>query len=193
MLLRCMLPPSFSVKVVGIRSAEDLMQPLDGLVLPGGESTVQGKLLVDLGMMDMVRKLILTDKLPVFGTCAGAILLSNTIVDNETRKQATIGGLNVRIARNAYGRQIDSHETYAEFDGKKLRVVQIRAPMFVETGDTVGILASVGVDEDRRAVLVEEKNILAATFHPELTKDCRVHQHFLEMVMKRKKEDNDYS
>jgi len=198
MLLRCACPPKYSVKVVGIRNEEDLGEEMDGIVLPGGESTVQGKLLVDLGMMDKMRRMIVGDMVPVFGTCAGAILLSNTIMNNNN-KEASIGGLDVAIARNAYGRQIDSHETRAMFAGEELRVVQIRAPMMVETGENVRILASVtsgNSDSDSdsvRAVLVSEKNILAATFHPELTKDCRVHEHFLKMVIKHKEGVADYS
>lgn len=171
-------------KVVGIRLAQDL-HDLDALVIPGGESTVISKLLVEQDMMDKVKALA-RDGLPMFGTCAGCIMLASDI--QQRPEQPRIGALNVTVDRNAYGSQIDSFETmvkssYKAFvDGPPLRVVHIRAPAIVKMGDDVDILAK----HHDRPILVRQGGLLACTFHPELTNDARVHQLFLEMVLERK-------
>lgn len=179
-----MLRRSGAGRVVGIRLAEDL-HDLDALVIPGGESTVMSKLLVEQQMMDKVKTLA-KQGLPMFGTCAGCIMLANDI--RQRPEQPRIGALNVSVDRNAYGSQIDSFETmvksaYKTFvDGPPLRVVHIRAPAIVKVGEGVEVLAK----HHDRPILVRQDGLLACTFHPELTNDARVHQLFLEMVQERK-------
>lgn len=171
-------------KVVGIRQAEDL-QGIDALVIPGGESTVISKLLVEQDMMNKV-KTMAKEGLPMFGTCAGCIMLAGDILQRP--EQPRIGALDVSVDRNAYGTQIDSFETavtssYKTFaDGPPLRVVHIRAPAITNIGNGVDVLAS----HNDRPILVRQGYLLACTFHPELTSDLRVHHLFLEMVLEKK-------
>ncbi len=168
-----------ATKVVGVRLPEHL-ENLDGLVLPGGESTTQSKLLVDLNMLPRVIELVKAG-LPILGTCAGAILLARDIVQRP--EQPRIGVLNVAVDRNAYGTQINSFEADVianepTFASKPMHIVQIRAPAIVEVGKGVKVLAKHG----NTAVLVRQANILAATFHPELTNDTRLHEYFYHLV-----------
>lgn len=171
-------------KVVGIRLAEDL-HDLDALVIPGGESTVISKLLVEQNMMKRVKALA-KEGLPMFGTCAGCIMLATDI--QQRPEQPRIGALNVTVDRNAYGSQIDSFETKVKSEykafvhGPPLHVVHIRAPAIVDVGQGVEVLAK----HNDRPILVRQGGMLACTFHPELTNDSRVHQLFLEMVQERK-------
>jgi 5'-phosphate synthase pdxT subunit len=150
---------------------------VDGLILPGGESTTMVRILKE---MDMVEKLVerINEGLPVFATCAGVILLAKRI---ENYSQEKLGVLDITVERNAYGRQVESFETFVEIPavGKDpFRAIFIRAPRIVETGKNVEILATYDYDP----VLVKEEKILACTFHPELTDDLRLHRYFLEMV-----------
>lgn len=150
------------------------LDDIDALVIPGGESTTFLKLLGDAGfqkLSDFVRAK------PTFGTCAGAILLARDITNPPQRG---LGVLDVTIRRNAYGRQIDSSIRHAgtEFGGDPLEMVFIRAPRFENLGANVQVLAREGEDP----VLVRQRNVLAATFHPELSDDTRVHRYFLDMV-----------
>ncbi|ACB08819.1 MULTISPECIES: pyridoxal 5'-phosphate synthase glutaminase subunit PdxT [unclassified Thermotoga] len=150
---------------------------VDGLILPGGESTTMIRILKE---MDMDEKLVerINNGLPVFATCAGVILLAKRI---ENYSQEKLGVLDITVERNAYGRQVESFETFVEIPavGKDpFRAIFIRAPRIVETGKNVEILATYDYDP----VLVKEGNILACTFHPELTDDLRLHRYFLEMV-----------
>ncbi|MBI5835368.1 MAG: pyridoxal 5'-phosphate synthase glutaminase subunit PdxT [Armatimonadetes bacterium] len=142
----------------------------DALILPGGESTTIGKLMLRFGVDQAIRDLHAAGK-PIFGTCAGAILLSTTVVEGNVHN---LGLLDATICRNAYGRQTDSFETDLDIPvlgDEPLRAVFIRAPRFEALGDHVEVLASV----DGEPVLVRQGNVLAATFHPELTTDGRVH------------------
>lgn len=171
-------------KVVGIRQPEDL-QGIDALVIPGGESTVISKLLVEQDMMNKV-KTMAKEGLPMFGTCAGCIMLARDI--HQRPEQPRIGALDVSVDRNAYGTQIDSFETKVKssfktfVNGPPLRVVLIRAPAITRTGKGVNILAI----HNERPILVRQGALLACTFHPELTNDLRVHHLFLEMVLEKK-------
>ena len=143
----------------------------DGLVIPGGESTTIGKLMVRFGVDQAIRELHAAGK-PIFGTCAGAILLCRAVVENDVHN---LGLLDAEIARNAYGRQIDSFETelsITAFGDGSYTAVFIRAPRFVSVGREVDVLAQVGEEP----VFVRQGNLYAATFHPELTDDRRVHQ-----------------
>jgi len=165
-------------KTVPVRNPEQLAG-LDGLVIPGGESSTFLKFLEREGFLDRLREFVSTK--PTFGTCAGAILLAKSV---ENPSQESLGVLDIAIRRNAYGRQVDSTiiESETRLGGSPLEMVFIRAPKITSTGDDVEVLAI----RDNDPVLVREKNILAATFHPELSQDRRVHQMFLEQVRKSK-------
>ncbi len=162
---------------VRVRRPHDL-EALDGIVIPGGESTTIGCLLEVSGLLEPLRQLI-SQGTPAFGTCAGLILLSRDLA--QTRSQPLLGGLDVTTRRNAFGRQVDSFEADLEvpgLDGGPVRAVFIRAPWIERVGDEVEVLAEVG----GRPVLVAQGDILAAAFHPELTDDRRLHHAFVERV-----------
>jgi pyridoxal 5'-phosphate synthase pdxT subunit len=152
---------------------------LDGLIIPGGESTTFLKFLERGGFLDALQSFVTTT--PTFGTCAGAILLAKN-VENPTQKSLAV--LDITVERNAYGRQIDSTILTAptKLEGAPLEMVFIRAPRITRTGAKVETLAS----RDGFPVLVREGHLLAATFHPELSDDLRVHQTFLDLIRKRK-------
>jgi pyridoxal 5'-phosphate synthase pdxT subunit len=158
-------------EVVLVKNSEQL-DGIDGLVIPGGESSTFLQLLGDGGLERLKR---FTREKPVFGTCAGAILLANEI---ENPKQAGLGVLDVRIRRNAYGRQIDSSIRQGKFGSAAMEMVFIRAPKIDRLGPKVEVLATEGSDP----VIVRQGNVMAATFHPELSADKRVHQAFLSLV-----------
>ena len=162
--------------VVLVRKPEQL-DGIDGLVIPGGESGTFLKLLGEAGFEKL--KQFVHSK-PTFGTCAGAILLANEV---ENPQQAGLGALNIRIRRNAYGRQIDSSIREGKFrDGSHqespIEMVFIRAPKIAHVGDGVEVIATEGDDP----VAVRQGTAMAATFHPELSNDTRVHRAFLELV-----------
>ncbi|MCD8351029.1 MAG: pyridoxal 5'-phosphate synthase glutaminase subunit PdxT [Planctomycetaceae bacterium] len=161
-----------------IRQRADLTDDLAGLILPGGESTVMAKLLVELELMEPITTAVRAG-LPVFGTCAGLILLAKEV---QGPSAARIGELEVRVKRNAYGRQVDSFTTQNDFAALgAVPMVFIRAPAILETTERVVQLSVVrGLP-----VAVRQDNILATSFHPELTDDLRVHSYFLEMVSSR--------
>ena len=160
---------------VELRKAEDLNQSYDGLVLPGGESTVQGKLLRELGMFDTIRKQI-KEGLPVLATCAGLILLAQNISNDENRCFAT---LPVTVKRNAYGRQLGSFYYEGEIKGIGTFPMEfIRAPYIESVEKNVEILAQV----EEKIVGVAYKNQLAFSFHPELTGNDRIHDKFIELI-----------
>ena len=157
---------------------------IEGLVIPGGESTTIGKLLMDLGMMEPLRQRIL-DGMPVYGSCAGLILLCKDIEDSE---QPRLGVLDATVRRNAFGRQVDSFETTLPVKGlnEPVQGVFIRAPLITRVGADVDVLARVDMTahggEGERIVAVRQGNILATSFHPELTPDTRLHAAFLRML-----------
>ena len=148
---------------------------IDGLIIPGGESTTMLKFLERNGFLESLRSLVQT--LPTFGTCAGAILLAN---DVQNPPQISLAALDITIERNAYGRQIDSTILTAptKLPGAPLEMVFIRAPRITRTGPEVETLAT----RDDFPVLVRQGHLLAATFHPELGHDLRVHQLFLDLI-----------
>jgi len=159
---------------VEVRNPDELDQ-LDGLVLPGGESTTVLKFLDRRNFFDALKAF--AHSKPTFGTCAGAILLAR---DVRNPAQRSLGALDAVVERNAYGRQIDSSILVApsSLPGEPLEMVFIRAPRIVETGPDVEILAR----RDDFPVLVRQGKLMAATFHPELSGDRRVHRLFVEMV-----------
>lgn len=158
-----------------IRQRRDLPDSLDGLVLPGGESTVIGKLLRELGLFSPIKDMI-GKGLPVFGTCAGLLLLAKRIENDERLHLAT---MDIAARRNAYGRQIDSFRTEDEFKGiGKIPMIFIRAPFITRTGADTEVLATV----DKKIVAARQKNQLVTAFHPELSDDNSVHGYFLDMI-----------
>lgn len=156
-----------------IRQKSDLDRSFDRLIIPGGESTVMGKLLRELDMMDDIRSLI-TDGMPVFGTCAGLILLAEKI---ENDPMVHIGTMSIEACRNAYGRQLGSFYTEDKFGGKTIPMTFIRAPYISKAADSVEILSVT----DGKITAAREKNMLATAFHPELNSDTTVHEYFLNM------------
>lgn len=158
-----------------IRKAGDLDHPMDGLVLPGGESTAQGKLLRELGLFDTLHERIAAG-LPTFGTCAGMILLARRLHDDGT---VHLGLMDIEVRRNAYGRQLGSFITRERFgDLGEIPMTFIRAPYIESVGAGVTVLARV----DGHIVAAREGNMLAISFHPEVTDDTSVHRYFLSMV-----------
>lgn len=167
-----------NVESFEIRQKKDLNTDFDGLIIPGGESTVQGKLLVELDLFEALQKKIL-EGLPVFGTCAGLLLLSKKIENDDRRHLAT---MDIKAVRNAYGRQLGSFHTQGYFDGiGEIPMTFIRAPYIAEVYDKTRVLATV----DGKIVAAQEGNQLAVAFHPELTDDLSVHQYFVDMVRRR--------
>ena len=150
---------------------------IDGLIIPGGESTVIGKLLYDLDLFDDIKKLIL-EGLPVFGTCAGLILLAREI-ENDSRTY--LGAMDIKVRRNAYGRQLGSFFTESEFKGiGVIPMTFIRAPYISSVGKNVEVLSEV----DGNVVAARENNILVTSYHPELNDNLKVHEFFVEMCKK---------
>ena len=162
-------------ETVELRKAEDLEQDFDGLVLPGGESTVQSRLLKELSMFEPLKKKI-EEGLPVLATCAGLILLAQNVSNDEKRGFAT---LPVTVKRNAYGRQLGSFYYEGEIKGIGTYPMEfIRAPYIESVEDNVEILAEV----EQKIVGVAYKNQLAFSFHPELTGNDKIHEKFLQLI-----------
>lgn len=161
---------------VEVRGVVDLAG-LDGIVLPGGESTTMGRLLTVFELLEPLRR-ALTAGLPAYGTCAGMVLLADQVRDGRPG-QPTLGGLDVVVRRNAFGRQVDSFEAQLELDGVgQVHGVFIRAPWVEQVGAGVEVLARVG----EHPVAVRQGHLLATSFHPELTGDGRVHALFVQQV-----------
>jgi 5'-phosphate synthase pdxT subunit len=153
------------------------MADIDGLIIPGGESTTLLKLMTRYGFIDALSRFAESGK-PVFGTCAGAILLASKLQDTD---QDTLQLIDVVIERNAYGRQVDSFEAEAvnpEFGDDPVPLVFIRAPIIRSLGNGVNVL----LEHNGNVILAEHDNILVATFHPELTNDTRIHRYFLSKI-----------
>jgi pyridoxal 5'-phosphate synthase pdxT subunit len=167
----------------GVRRPEELDRA-DGLVIPGGESTTIWKLIDIFGLAEQLRKRI-ADGMPVFGSCAGMIMLADRLPDPASG-QETLGGIDMTVRRNAFGRQVDSFERdldVAGLSGRPYRAVFIRAPWVEEVGPGVEILAT--EPGTSRIVAVRQGRALATSFHPELTPDWRIHEMFVEMVRDR--------
>jgi pyridoxal 5'-phosphate synthase pdxT subunit len=165
-----------NVKTVPVKLPKDL-DGLQGLVIPGGESTTISKLLSDYFLMGPLKKLV-AEGFPVWGTCAGLILLAKEILDSEIDR---IGCMDIKVRRNAYGRQIDSFEMdldVPQIGPREFHAVFIRAPTIESTKSNVEILCKI----DKMPVVVRQKNMLACSFHPELTDDLRFHHYFISMI-----------
>lgn len=168
-----------------IRSHDDFAG-IDGLVIPGGESTTMSILAKKNDLFPTLRKL--AQDIPMYGSCAGLIMLANTIEDGRA-DQETVGGLNIVAKRNAFGRQVDSFEIDLQIPAigeVPFPAVFIRAPLVVSVGSDVEVVATIPAqtfnDEADRIVAVRQGNLMATSFHPEITPDLRIHEYFLEMV-----------
>lgn len=161
---------------VAIKRIEDLNE-IEGLIIPGGESTTIGKLMREYGFIEAIREFSAVGK-PIFGTCAGLILLASTI---EGQEEAHLELMDITVARNAFGRQRESFETDLKIEGieEQVRAVFIRAPLIREVGNQVEVLSTYR-DE---IVTARQGHLLVASFHPELTDDYRLHQYFVDMVI----------
>lgn len=161
----------------------DQLDSIDGLVIPGGESTTIGKLLLRFDMLDRLRERV-QEGLPVYGTCAGMILLADRVTDAAV-DQPTVGGMDITVRRNAFGRQRESFETDLQIPvagADPVRAVFIRAPVIQQTGPDVDVLALL---PDGRPVAARQGNKLVSSFHPELAGDYRMHAFFLRIVENR--------
>jgi 5'-phosphate synthase pdxT subunit len=166
-----------------VRTVEDLAG-IDALVVPGGESTTMSNLALRWGLMEPLRELV-RGGLPAYGSCAGMIMLADRI-EGGRPDQETIGGLDVTVLRNAFGRQVDSFEADLDipaFGAEPMHAVFIRAPWVEEAGPEVEVLGAVPSGPAAgKIVAVRQGHLLATSFHPELTGDTRVHEYFVEMV-----------
>ena len=172
----CQMVERCGVQTVEIRMPQQL-DPIDGLIIPGGESTTIGKLMQDWGLLEKIKERA-GEGLAIYGTCAGMILLSQEIVDSN---QIRLGLMDTVVRRNAFGRQQDSFEAdlyVPEFGEQPMKAVFIRAPYIESAGPTVQVLASV----NGKIVIARQGNFLATAFHPELTQDDRVHRYFVRMI-----------
>jgi 5'-phosphate synthase pdxT subunit len=168
------------INPIEVRRPSELAH-VDALVFPGGESTTIAQLSEIFDIYEPIKQRIAAG-MPVYGSCAGMILLADTILDAK-QGQKTFGGLDITVRRNAFGRQVDSFETDITFDDGSadlIRAVFIRAPWVEMVGAGVQVLASV----DSHPVAVRSKTLLATSFHPELTADHRIHRYFIEEVAK---------
>lgn len=166
------------VDAVSVRTPAEL-EKVQALVIPGGESTTIGKLARSFGLFNPIKNRIEAG-MPTYGSCAGLILLSDRILD-AIEGQESFGGLDVTARRNAFGRQVDSFESDIEFKGitgPKFRAIFIRAPWIEECGPSIEVLASI----ENHPVAVRSGNLLATSFHPELTSDNRIHRYFIENI-----------
>ncbi len=173
---------ALGVRAVTVRRTSEL-DACDGLVIPGGESTTMAKLARTFDLIEPLRQRV-KEGLPAFGTCAGMILLADRIEDGAVG-QETVGGLDITVRRNAFGRQVDSFETDLEFSGldRPVHAVFIRAPWVESVGDTVEVLARVeGGPAAGRIVAVRQGSLMATSFHPEVGGDARVHRLFADLA-----------
>jgi 5'-phosphate synthase pdxT subunit len=173
---------SLGARAIGVRRVRELEQ-CDGLVIPGGESTTMFKLARTFDLFEPIRQRI-KEGLPVLGTCAGMIMLAERVEDG-TPDQETLGGLDITVRRNAFGRQVDSFEGDVDFDGldEPVHAIFIRAPWVEQSGPEVEVLARVADGPAAgRIVAVRQGPLMATSFHPEVGGDPRIHRRFLELV-----------
>jgi 5'-phosphate synthase pdxT subunit len=171
---------SIGVQSIEVRNPEQLGS-VDALLMPGGESSTMSQLLESSGLFDPISSRI-ADGMPVFGTCAGMILLASEILDGRS-DQRSFSAIDISVRRNAFGRQVDSFEATINSSVGDFHGVFIRAPRIERVGDDVEILGSI----DGEPVLVRQGNVLAASFHPELSNDARLHEYFVSITANKKK------
>jgi len=176
-------------KVISVRYPDEILK-VDGMIIPGGESTVMGLLLsIKNGLLDSITK-VLQNGLPIMGTCAGMIVLAKKSYDKVVgnKKQLLLGALDIEIERNSFGRQYDSFESTLEISGigNDFKGIFIRAPTVISTGPRVQILSKF----DGKIVAVQQENIIGTSFHPEISGDNRIHRLFIELITKWKKANN---
>lgn len=172
----CWMLHECGVQAAEIRKADQLDE-VAGLIIPGGESTTIGKLLNDWAIMDKIKERA-AQGMAIYGTCAGMILLAKNIVDSD---QPRLGLMDTSVRRNAFGRQCESFEAdlyVEEFGVEPVRAVFIRAPYIEEAGPEVKVMAQV----NGKVVIARQGKFLATAFHPELTKDNRIHKYFIKMI-----------
>jgi 5'-phosphate synthase pdxT subunit len=165
-----------------VRRPEEVAE-IDALVIPGGESTTMSKLAQEFGVFEPIRERLRAG-MPAYGTCAGMIMLADEVLDGRA-DQRSFGGLALQVRRNAFGRQVDSFETPVEItgvEGGPVLAVFIRAPWVEKVIGDVEVLGQVGDGPDARIVAVRQGNLLATSFHPELTGDLRLHRYFVDLV-----------
>jgi 5'-phosphate synthase pdxT subunit len=169
-----------SISVIPIRKIDELHK-VSGVIIPGGESTTISKLLVKFGLFESIIKRSEDEQLPILGTCAGCIVLANE-GDSEVDKTETklLKLMSMRVTRNAFGRQRESFESEIQIEGfdTPYHAVFIRAPLIEKVWDSCKVLATL----ENKIIMARQDNLLAATFHPELTDDLRVHKYFLDMI-----------
>ena len=171
---------SIGVQSVEVRIPEQLSS-VDALLMPGGESSTMSQLLESSGLFDPIA-IRIKDGMPVFGTCAGMILLASEILDGRS-DQRNFSAIDISVRRNAFGRQVDSFESTISTDVGDFQGVFIRAPRIERVGADVQVLGSIA----NEPVLVRQGNVLAASFHPELSNDARLHEYFVSITANRKK------
>jgi len=171
---------SIGVQSVEVRTPEQL-NSVDALLMPGGESSTMSQLLESSGLFDPISTRI-ADGMPVFGTCAGMILLASEILDGRS-DQRSFSAIDISVRRNAFGRQVDSFESTINSPVGDFHGVFIRAPRIERVGKEVEVLGSI----NNEPVLVRQGNVLAASFHPELSNDARLHEYFVSITANRKK------
>ena len=172
------------VEAIAVKSLEEI-NLIDALVLPGGESTTIAKLARTFGLFDRIQERIQSG-LPTYGSCAGMILLADRITGAAVG-QESFGGMDITVRRNAFGRQVDSFEADLNMTGitaPAIRAIFIRAPWVEMVGSGVEVLASVEIDGELHPVAVQQGNLLATSFHPEIAGDNRVHRYFIETICK---------
>ncbi len=169
---------SLGVESIEVRNKEQLAT-VDGLILPGGESTTISKLIDIFGLRDDLLAYISSGN-PVYGTCAGMIMLASEVLDAASGQQS-LKAMDISVRRNAFGSQLDSFEASIEFAGKTVDAAFIRAPIVERVGEQVQVLSKVS---SGAIVAVRQGNLLATSFHPELTGDSTVHEYFLGMISK---------
>ena len=171
---------SIGVQSVEVRTPQQL-NSVDALLMPGGESSTMSQLLESSGLFDPI-SLRIADGMPVFGTCAGMILLASEILDGRS-DQRSFSAIDISVRRNAFGRQVDSFEATVNSSVGDFHGVFIRAPRIERVGKEVEVLGSI----NNEPVLVRQGNVLAASFHPELSNDARLHEYFVSITANRKK------
>jgi len=167
-------------KIILVKNKEDVKQ-IDGLILPGGESTTISRLMLKTGIHDMILKRVENKDLPIMGTCAGSILLAKKIKNQQKKNIKTLEIMDMEIERNAFGRQKESFETDIKIKGldAPFHAVFIRAPIIRKTWGSCKPLSNLNKET---IIAAQQDNLIALTFHPELTEDTRIHKYFLKII-----------